>query len=81
MNPSTHLLFATQPQGLPSTPTLSPPVPCTSGDRCPTNTTVESIVLYRNHGNSTLFKQLDNTNLADAQGEVYWCAHRRACAR
>ena len=42
------------------------------GTRCKTNVTSTDIVLYRQHGNSTLYKQLDDVNLADIRGESYW---------
>ena len=34
---------------------------CLTGSRCTNNTSPIKIQLYRQHGNSTLFKQLNNT--------------------
>jgi hypothetical protein len=45
---------------------------CLQGSRCNNNTSPVKIQLYRQHGNSTLFKQLNNTNLASLYGEAYW---------
>jgi hypothetical protein len=45
---------------------------CLQGSRCANNTSPIKIQLYRQHGNSTLFKQLNNTNLASLYGEAYW---------
>lgn len=45
---------------------------CLSGTRCTNNTSPLKIELYRQHGNSTLFKQLNDTNLASLTGETYW---------
>jgi hypothetical protein len=45
---------------------------CLSGSRCTNNTSPLKIELYRQHGNSTLFKQLNDTNLASLTGEAYW---------
>jgi hypothetical protein len=45
---------------------------CLKGSRCTNNTSPIKIQLYRQHGNSTLFKQLNNTNLASLYGEAYW---------
>jgi hypothetical protein len=70
-NGPTELLFLAPPTAIASV-NMTVPNLCIGGNRCPTNQTQESIILYRNHGNSTLFKQLDNVNLADLQGEVYW---------
>jgi len=66
-----QFLFATKPQKL-SSITLDVPNACVESDRCPANETQTNLIIYRNHGNSTLFKSLDNVNLADLQGEVYW---------
>jgi hypothetical protein len=50
---------------------------CLTGTRCTNNTSPLKIELYRQHGNSTLFKQLNNTNLASLAGEVFWlCDYR-----
>jgi hypothetical protein len=45
---------------------------CLQGTRCTNNTSPIKIQLYRQHGNSTQFKQLNNTNLASLYGEAYW---------
>jgi len=68
---SLQFIFSAKPQRLMSID-LDVPAICVEADRCPANTTSTNLIIYRNHGNSTLFKQLDNVNLADVQGEVYW---------
>jgi len=68
---SLQFLFASKPQKLASID-LDVPSACVDSDRCPSNLTSTNLIIYRNHGNSTLFKALDNVNLADLQGEVYW---------
>ncbi len=45
---------------------------CYTGVRCTNNTSTLKVQLYRQHGNSTLFKQINNTNLASLAGETYW---------
>jgi hypothetical protein len=51
---------------------------CVTGTRCTNNTSPLKIELYRQHGNSTLFKQLNNTNLASLAGEVDWLCNYHA---
>jgi hypothetical protein len=51
---------------------------CLTGTRCTNNTSPLKIELYRQHGNSTLFKQLNNTNLASLAGEVEWLCNYHA---
>jgi len=68
---SLQFIFASKPQKLTSI-NLNVPNVCIEADRCDANFTSTNLIIYRNHGNSTLFKQLDNVNLADVPGEVYW---------
>jgi hypothetical protein len=65
------------------TPVANAPVvdanPLCLGSRCSNNTSPVKIQLFRQHGNSTLFKQLNITNLASLYGEAYWlCAYHVA---
>jgi hypothetical protein len=67
---STYLFRSFTP--IASAPVVDADPICLSGTRCANNTTPLKVQLYRQHGNSTLFKQLNNTNLASLFGEAYW---------
>lgn len=67
-------MFTTQPTKRSNSITLpDPPTVCLERpDTC--NSTIASMTLdlYRNHGNGTFNRTLNNVNLADAIGEAYW---------
>jgi hypothetical protein len=71
---SGSLIFTSQPTKRSNSINLpTPPSQCLDRpDTC--NSTISSMTLelYRNHGNGTFNRTLNNVNLADAIGEAYW---------
>eukprot|EP01108_Squamamoeba_japonica_P007214 TRINITY_DN6021_c0_g1_i2.p1 TRINITY_DN6021_c0_g1~~TRINITY_DN6021_c0_g1_i2.p1 ORF type:complete len:442 (+),score=109.23 TRINITY_DN6021_c0_g1_i2:46-1326(+) len=67
----TMVMFETFSPVASKLPAFALPETCV-GKRCKSNSTEVQVELYRQHGNSTLFKQLNDTNLADLLGEIYW---------